>query len=109
VARRICGPCGDKVTGGWRKLLSGELRDLYSSQSTIRMIKSRRLRLAWHVAQMDKNSACRILVGKSKLKIPLGVPRSSWWIILKQILSENGGVVCLDLCCSRQGAVESYC
>jgi hypothetical protein len=45
VLRRIFGPKRDEVTGGWRKLHHEEFRDLYSSQSIIRMIESRRLRL----------------------------------------------------------------
>jgi hypothetical protein len=44
VLRRIFGPRRDKVTGGWRKLHNKELRDLYSSPSIIRIIKSRRMR-----------------------------------------------------------------
>jgi hypothetical protein len=48
VLRRIFGPKRDEVTGGWRKLHNEELRDLYSSLSIIRIIKSRRMR--WVVA-----------------------------------------------------------
>jgi hypothetical protein len=54
VLRRIFGPKRDEVTGGWRKLHNEELRDLYSSPSIIRMIKSRRMRWAGHVARMEK-------------------------------------------------------
>jgi hypothetical protein len=43
VLRRIFGPKRDEVTGGWRKLHNEELHDLYSSASTIRMIKSKRM------------------------------------------------------------------
>jgi hypothetical protein len=43
VPRRIFGPKRDEVTGGWRKLHNEELRDLYSWQSIIRIIKSRRM------------------------------------------------------------------
>jgi hypothetical protein len=50
VLRRIFGPKRDEVTGGWRKLHSEELHNLYSSPSIIRMIKSRRMRWAEHVA-----------------------------------------------------------
>jgi hypothetical protein len=39
VLRRIFGPKRDEVTGGWRKLLNEELRNLYSSPNKIRMIK----------------------------------------------------------------------
>jgi hypothetical protein len=50
VLRRIFGPKGDEVTGDWRKLHNEELRNLYSSPSIIRMIKSRRMkwRDMWH-------------------------------------------------------------
>jgi hypothetical protein len=49
VLRRIFGPKGNDVIGGWRKLHNKELHNLYSSLSTIRMIKSRRMRWAGHV------------------------------------------------------------
>jgi hypothetical protein len=53
------------VTGEWRKLHSEELRDLYSSPSIIRIIKSRRVSLAGHVVRMgEKRNAYRLLVGK---------------------------------------------
>jgi hypothetical protein len=51
VLRRIFGLTRDEVTGGWRKLRN-ELRNLYSSPNIIRMIKSRRIRWAGHVARM---------------------------------------------------------
>jgi hypothetical protein len=58
-------PKRDEVTGEWRKLHNEELRDLYSSLSIIRIIKSRRIRCAGHVARMeDKRNAYRLLVGK---------------------------------------------
>jgi hypothetical protein len=44
----------DELTGEWRKLHKEELRDLYSSPSIIRIIKSRRMRWAGHVAQMGR-------------------------------------------------------
>jgi hypothetical protein len=50
VLRRIFRPKGDKVTGGWRKLRNEELHNLYSPASIIRMIKSRNMTLAGHVA-----------------------------------------------------------
>jgi hypothetical protein len=51
VLRRIFGPRRDEVTGGWRKLHNKELRDLYSSPSIIRMVKSMtRMRWAGQVA-----------------------------------------------------------
>jgi hypothetical protein len=44
VLRRICGPKGDEIKGGWRKLPNEDLHSLYSSTNIIRMIKSRRMR-----------------------------------------------------------------
>jgi hypothetical protein len=54
VLRRIFGPKRDEVTGGWRKLYNEELRDLYSSPSIIRIIKSRRMMWAGHVARIGE-------------------------------------------------------
>jgi hypothetical protein len=72
MLRRIFGPKRDEVTGGWRKLHNEELHDLYSSPSIIRMMKSRRMRMAGHVARMEaKKNACRIMVGKPEGKRPL--------------------------------------
>jgi hypothetical protein len=53
VLRRIFGPKSDEVMGEWRKLHKSELRDLYSSPSIIKIIKSRRMRWANLVARMD--------------------------------------------------------
>jgi hypothetical protein len=64
VLRRIFGPKRDEVTREWRKLHNEELRDLYSSPSIIRIIKSRRMRWAGHVARMGERNAYRLLVGK---------------------------------------------
>jgi hypothetical protein len=89
VLRRIFGPKRDEVTGGWRKLDNDELHNLYSSPSTIRMMKSSRMRWAWHVARMgEKRNAYMILVGKKKGKRPLPKPRRRWWILLKLILEK---------------------
>jgi hypothetical protein len=52
VPRRIFGPKRDEVKGGWRKLHNEELHNLYSSPSVIKMIKSRRITWAGHVARM---------------------------------------------------------
>jgi hypothetical protein len=79
VLRRIFGPKRDEVTGEWRKLHNEELHDLYSSPSIVRIIKSRRMRLAGHVAQMrEKRNAYRLLVGKPERKRLLGRPRRRW-------------------------------
>jgi hypothetical protein len=48
--RRIFGLKRDDVTGDWRKLHNEKLHNLYSSPDIIRMVKSRRMRWAGHVA-----------------------------------------------------------
>jgi hypothetical protein len=66
-------------------------RDLYSSPSIIRIIKSRRMRWAGHVARMgEKRNAYRLLVGKPKGKRPLGRPRRSWVDNIRMDLGEVG-------------------
>jgi hypothetical protein len=67
------------VTGGWRKLHNEELHNLYSTPSIIRIIKSRRMRWAGHVARIGaKRNVYRLLVGKPEGKRPLGRPRRRW-------------------------------
>jgi hypothetical protein len=76
VLRRIFGPKSYEVTGKWRKLHDEKLRDLYSSSSIIRTIKSRRMRWMGHVARMKlKRNAFRLLVGKPEGKRTLGRQR----------------------------------
>jgi hypothetical protein len=58
VLRRIFGPKRDDVTGVWRKLHNEELHNLYSSPSIVRVIKSRRMRWAEHVAGMGGEEEC---------------------------------------------------
>jgi hypothetical protein len=54
VLRRLFGPKRDIVTGDWRKLHNEELHNLYSSPDIIRIIKSKRMRWAEHVALMGR-------------------------------------------------------
>jgi hypothetical protein len=76
VLRRVFGPKRDEITREWRKLRNEELRDLYSSPNIIRIIKSRRIKLAGHVARMgEKMNVYRLLLGKPDRKRPLGRPR----------------------------------
>ena len=73
VLRRVFGPKRDEVTGEWRKLHNEELSDLYSLPNTVRVVKSRRMRWAGHVARMGQGRCVhRVLVGKSEGKRPLG-------------------------------------
>jgi hypothetical protein len=72
-ARKIFAPERDEVTGGWRKLHNEELHNLYSSPSMIRMIKSRRMMWAGHVARRGKRNGYRVLVGKPKKKRPIRI------------------------------------
>jgi hypothetical protein len=79
------------VTGGWRKLHNEELHDLYSSPSIIRIIESRRMRWAVHVARMgEKINAYRLLLGKPEGKKPLGRPRRRWVDYIKMVLLDIG-------------------
>jgi len=58
VLRRIFGPRRDEVKGEWRRLNNEELSDLYSSPNIVRVIKSRRMRWAGHVARMGEERGC---------------------------------------------------
>jgi hypothetical protein len=72
VLRRVFGRKRDQVMGEWRKLHDKELHDLYPSLSIIRIIKSRRMGWASHVARMgEKRNAYILLVGKPEGKRPL--------------------------------------
>ena len=74
--RRVFGPKRDEVTGEWRKLHNEELNDPYSLSNIVRVVKSRRMRWAGHVACMGEDRGVhRVLVGKPEGKRPLGRPR----------------------------------
>jgi hypothetical protein len=65
--------------GSWRKLHNNELHDLYSSPNIVRVIKSRRMRWAGHVAHMGEGrDVYRVLVGRHEGKRPLRRPRRRW-------------------------------
>jgi len=71
--RRVFGTKRDEVTGEWRKLHNEELTDLYCSPNIGRVIKSRGMRWAGHVACMEEGSGVyRVLVGKPEGKRPFG-------------------------------------
>jgi hypothetical protein len=77
------------VTGDWRKLHNEELHNLHSSPNIIRMMKSRRMRWAGHVARIgETRNAYRRLVEKPEGKRPLGRPRRRWVDNIKMNLRE---------------------
>jgi hypothetical protein len=91
VLRRIFGPKRDKVTGQWRRLQNKELNNLYSLTNIIRVIKSRRMRWAEHVARMGEGrGAYRSLMGRPERRRPLGRPRRRWEEDINMDLHEVG-------------------
>ena len=70
-----------------------ELNDLYSSPNIVRVIKSRRMRWAGHVARMcEERAVYRVLVGKPEGKRPMGRPKRRWAYNIKMDLQEVGCV-----------------
>jgi hypothetical protein len=66
VLRRIFGPKRDEVTGEWRKLHYEELNGQYCSPNIVRVIRSRSMRWAGHVARVgERRGVYRVLVEKS--------------------------------------------
>jgi hypothetical protein len=76
----------------WRKLHNEELNDLYSFPNIVRVVKSRRMRWAWHVARMGEGRGMhRVLVGKPEGRRPLGRPRQRGEDNIKRDLEDVGG------------------
>jgi len=91
VLRRIFGPKRVEVTGKRRKLHNEQLNDLDSSHNIVRVIKSRRMRLAGYVACMgERRGIYRVLVGKPEAMRPLGRPICRWEDNNKMDLQEVG-------------------
>jgi hypothetical protein len=73
------------------KTTNKELNDLLSSPNIIQVIKSRRMRLAEHVARIrEGRGVYRILVGRPKGRRPPGRPRRRWEDNIKMDLQEVG-------------------
>jgi len=92
VLRKVYGPKRDEVTREWRRLHNEELNDLYSLPNIVRVVKSRRMRWAGHVARMGEDRGVyRVLVGKPEGKRPLGRPRRKSEDYIKMDLQDVGG------------------
>ena len=91
VLRRIFGPRREEVTGEWRRLHNEELNGWYCSPNTVRVLKSRRMRWAGHVARMDEDRGVyRLLVWKPERRRPLGKPRLRYVDNIRMDLQEVG-------------------
>ena len=78
-------------TGECRRLHNEELNELYSSPNIVRVIKSKRMRWAGHVARMgEKRGVYRVLVGKPEGRRSLGRPRRRWENNIRMDLQEEG-------------------
>ena len=78
ILRRIFGLKRDE-NGEWRRLHNEELHCLYRSPNIVRVIKSRRLRWAGHVARMEEGmSVFKILTDRPRARRPSEWPRRRW-------------------------------
>jgi hypothetical protein len=90
VLRKISGSKREE-DGSWRKLYNDELHSLYSSLNIVRVIKSRRMSWAGHVARMGEGRGVyRVLAGRPGGKRPLGRSRRRWGDNIKMDLREIG-------------------
>jgi hypothetical protein len=90
VLRKIFGPKREE-DGSWRKLHNDELHNLYSSLNIVRVIKSRRMSWARHVARMgERRGVYRVLIGRPEVRRPLGTPSHRWEDNIKMDLREIG-------------------
>jgi hypothetical protein len=82
VLRRISGPNRDALTGEWRKLRNEELNGLYALPNLVRVIKSRRMRWAGHVARMGEGRCTGFWCGNRRERDRWGDPGVDGRIIL---------------------------
>ena len=109
MLRRIFGSRRDEVTGEWRKLYNEEPNDLYFSQNNIRVVKSRRMRWAGHVARVEERIvAYKLMVGKSEEKRPLVSPSRRWEDNIKMDLQVVGLGAWTGLIWFRKGPGGGY-
>ena len=89
MLNRIFEPKRDEEIGEWRKLHNEKLNDLYSSPNIVRVIKTRRMRWAGHVACIGGRwGLYKVLVGKTEGKTPLGKRRRKWKDNIKMDIQE---------------------
>ena len=99
----------DEVTGEWRNLHNELLNDLYSLPNIVRVVKSRRMRWAGHVARMgDDRGVHRVLVGKPEGKSHWGDQDVDGRIILRWIFRKLEGVVETEWSWLRIGRVGGH-
>jgi hypothetical protein len=105
VVRELFGPRRDEVTGEWRNLHDEDLNDLYSSlNNIIRLIKSRIMIWARHVARMgERRGVYRVLVGIPEGKRPLGRPTRRWEHDIQLNVQKVGWRGCSGLIWLRRG------
>ena len=97
---RIFGPKRDEVTGQWRKIHNEQLNNMYSSPNIFRVIKSRRMRLAGHVARMgERRGVDRVLWRNLRERDHLGDEGIDGRIILRWIFRnwDVGGIDWIEL------------
>ena len=110
VLRRVFGPKRDEVTGEWRKLHNEELSDLYSLPNIARVVKSRRMRWAVHVARMGEGRGVyRVLVGNLRERDHWVDPDIDWRTILIWIFRKWDEEYGLDRAGSGYGQVAGTC
>ena len=106
----IFGPKRDEVTGEWRKLHNEELCDLYCLPNIIRVVKSRRMIWAWHVARMvEGRGAYRVLMENLRERDNLEDPDVDGRIILRWIFRKWDGRHVLDRAGPGHGQVAGTC